>query len=220
FDIAGMNIACEEVGGDYYDYLTSGSSQDLAVVVGDISGHGVDSALLMSSARAFLRMRASQPGSGAEIIDSLNRHLCADVEQSGHFMTMFYLNFNQERNEIDWIRAGHDPALLYDAGKDRFEELGGAGLALGVDADYPFDGHYRTNLEHGQIFLIYTDGLWEACDSSGEPYGKERLKNCLRRHSRLKASEIIEHILKDQQRFRNGAANEDDITLVVVKFQG
>ena len=219
FDIAGRNIACEEVGGDYYDYLSSGSSQDLAVVVGDISGHGVDSALLMSSARAFLRMRASQPGSGPEIIGSLNRHLCADVDQSGHFMTMFYLHFNQADNEIDWIRAGHDPALIYDPGEDRFQELGGAGLALGVDADYPFSGHHRTNLERGQIFLIYTDGLWEACNSSSVPYGKERLKNCLRRHSHLSASEIIQHILDDQERFRNGAANEDDITLVVVKFQ-
>jgi sigma-B regulation protein RsbU (phosphoserine phosphatase) len=96
FDICGQNIACDEVGGDYYDYLGNGSPENFAVVVGDISGHGVDSALLMSSARAFLRMRASQPGNGSEIISSLNRHLCADVDQSGHFMTMFYLHFNQD----------------------------------------------------------------------------------------------------------------------------
>ena len=217
FDICGRNIACDEVGGDYYDYLSNGSPKNFAVVVGDISGHGVDSALLMSSARAFLRMRASQPGNGTEIISSLNRHLCADVDQSGHFMTMFYLYFNQERDRLEWIRAGHDPALCYDPEDDRFEELGGAGLALGVDADYPFTGQYRTDMKSGQVFLIYTDGLWEACNASNEPYGKERLKNCIRQHNHLSAAEIVEKILEDQERFRNGSRNEDDITLVVVK---
>ena len=218
FDICGRNIACDEVGGDYYDYLNHGSPQNFAVVVGDISGHGVDSALLMSSARAFLRMRATQPGSGAEIISSLNRHLCADVDQSGRFMTMFYLHFNQDRNRLEWIRAGHDPALSYNPEEDTFEELGGTGLALGVDADYPYTGQCRTDMQHGQIFLIYTDGLWEACNSSNEPYGKERLKNCIRQHNNLSASEIVEKILEDQERFRGGTRNDDDITLVVVKF--
>lgn len=217
FDICGRNIACDEVGGDYYDYLSNGSPGNFAVVVGDISGHGVDSALLMSSARAFLRMRASQPGNGNEIISSLNRHLCADVDQSGHFMTMFYLHFNQERDRLEWIRAGHDPVLCYDPEDDRFEELGGAGLALGVDPDYPFTTQYRTELKSGQVFLIYTDGLWEACKASNEPYGKQRLKNCIRQHNHLSAAEIVEKILEDQERFRDGSRNEDDITLVVVK---
>ncbi len=218
FDVAGTNIACEEVGGDYYDYLKVDSDQNLSVVVGDISGHGVDSALLMSSGRAFLRMRASQPGTPTEIISALNRHLCDDVDQSGRFMTLFYLHFNRTEKRVEWVRAGHDPALMYDPENDLFEELKGPGLALGVDPDYPFNGQCRTNLQEGQIYLVFTDGLWEACNAAGEDYGKERLQSCLRRCAHLKADEILTEILSDQRTFRGTRRNEDDITLVVVKL--
>jgi len=218
FDIAGTNIACEEVGGDYFDYLSNGDDGNFSVVVGDISGHGVDSALLMSSGRAFLRMRASQPGTGAEIVSALNRHLSDDVDQSGRFMTMFYLHFNTPLHQIQWIRAGHDPALCYHPGSGNFKELKGPGLALGVDAEYPFVEQFRTNLKSGQIFLIYTDRLWEACNKDNEAYGKDRLKQCIQTSAHLSANEIMERILDDQQQFRDGLKNEDDIILVVVKY--
>lgn len=220
FDVAGMNIACEEVGGDYFDYLLPDNcDHHFSIVVGDISGHGVDSALLMSSARTFLRMRASQPGSGPEIITALNCHLSDDVEQSGRFMTMFYLHLDSKEKQIEWIRAGHDPALLYHCKEDRFEELKGPGLALGVDPDYPYAEQCRIGLHHEQIFIVYTDGIWEACNRHNQPYGKERLKQCIRSHAHLKAAGILNHILLDQKQFRDGVGNEDDITLVIAKYR-
>ena len=219
FDVAGMNIACEEVGGDYFDYLFSDNSDHrFSIVVGDISGHGVDSALLMSSARAFLRMRASQPGSGPEIITALNCHLSDDVEESGRFMTMFYLHLDSKEKQIEWIRAGHDPALLYLSEQDCFEELKGPGLALGVDPDYPYAEQCRVGLHDGQIFVVYTDGIWEASNRHNQPYGKERLKECIRAHAHLNAAAILNHILLDQKQYLDGVGNEDDITLVVAKY--
>ena len=115
-DIAGRNVSCDEIGGDYFDFLWRRDSKKgpFSVVVGDISGHGVDSALLMTTARAFLRMRASQPGTISEIITAMNRHLTQDVLESGRFMTLFYLTIDPEKKRLDWVRAGHDPALVYD----------------------------------------------------------------------------------------------------------
>ena len=220
FQVAGRNIACEEVGGDYFDYLmsTEDGENRFSAVVGDITGHGVDSALLMSSARAFLRMRASQAGTNVDIIRAMNRHLSRDVEKSGRFMTLFYLSFDNRLKSLEWIRAGHDPALRYDPADDSFEELKGPGLALGVDLDYEYTSQQKSDLQPNQIFLIYTDGLWEACNEEREMYGKQRLKDCLRRYASLDAQGILENICSDQLDFCNGVKNEDDLTLVVVKY--
>ncbi len=110
-DIAGKNVSCDEIGGDYFDFLWRRDTKKgpFSVVVGDISGHGVESALLMTTARAFLRMRASQPGTISEIITAMNRHLTRDVLETGRFMTLFYLTIDPEKDRIDWVRAGHDP---------------------------------------------------------------------------------------------------------------
>ncbi len=137
-DIAGRNVSCDEIGGDYFDYFWRSDAQrgTFSVVVGDISGHGVDSALLMTTARAFLRMRASQPGTLSEVISAMNHHLAQDVLETGRFMTLFYLTLDLEQKTLGWVRAGHDPALLYDPALDRFEELKGKGIALGVQDDF------------------------------------------------------------------------------------
>jgi sigma-B regulation protein RsbU (phosphoserine phosphatase) len=133
-EIASTSVYCDETGGDYFDYLASDgpNSGKISVVVGDVSGHGVSSALLMATARAFLRQRSDLPGSIARIVSDVNRQLARDVEESGGFMTLFYLVLNAKKHRLSWVRAGHDPAILYDPVADAFEELHGAGVALGV----------------------------------------------------------------------------------------
>ncbi|MCK5248866.1 MAG: PAS domain S-box protein, partial [Spirochaetaceae bacterium] len=131
-DISGKNVACNEIGGDYFDFFWDPDTlqSPFTAVVGDITGHGVDSALLMATARAFLRMRASQVGTIKDIVTEMNHHLTEDVYDTGNFMTLFYLTINADRRHIDWIRAGHEPAWLYDPDNESFEELKGPGLAL------------------------------------------------------------------------------------------
>ena len=110
-DVAGENISCDEIGGDYFDYLRTNTDEGgFTILVGDISGHGVDAALLMTTARAFLRMRASRPGSLDEIVTELNQHLTRDVLGTGRFMTLFCMTFNRDRDRLEWVRAGHEPA--------------------------------------------------------------------------------------------------------------
>lgn len=220
-DIAGKSFPCDEVGGDYFDYLNSSNSdehKEVSIIIGDITGHGVDSALLMASARAFLRMRASQAGTISDIVMEMNRHLTADMESSGRFMTLFYLTIDRTYNRVDWVRAGHDPALCYDPGLDHFEELVGPGMALGVDKDFAYQHQEFSSLKPGQIILLTTDGIVEGCNQNDEMFGKERLKQCVKRYAAESAETILNHIVGEHTRFTGGVAREDDVTIVVVKI--
>ena len=221
-DIAGRNVSCDEIGGDYFDFLwhRDTKSGPFSVVVGDISGHGVDSALLMTTARAFLRMRASQPGTISEIITAMNRHLTQDVLETGRFMTLFYLTIYPEAKRLDWVRAGHDPALVYDPVGDEFEELKGNGLALGVNDGFDYEENHRIGLANGQIIAVGTDGIWEAVNRDGEMFGKSRLRNIIRQKAGKRSGDILNAVYDELNQFTRGQKTEDDITLVIIKVDG
>jgi sigma-B regulation protein RsbU (phosphoserine phosphatase) len=219
-DIAGLSLYCDETGGDYYDYLAI--SEDplgaVAVVVGDVSGHGAHAALLMASARAALRLRASLPGRPAQIIADVNRQFAADVETSGAFMTLFYLAIDSTRRTARWVRAGHDPAILYDPDSKSFDELGGQGFALGVSDDAVFEENELTHLRPGQILFIGTDGIWETAGPGGRWFGKEALRELVRANSERSARDIAKAVIDALETFREGLKPSDDITMVVVKI--
>lgn len=221
-DIAGRIITCDEIGGDYFDFFsgTDCPNQHFGVVVGDVTGHGVDAALLMTSARAFLRMRTSQCGSISQIVSEMNRHLTLDVLDSGRFMTLFYMTIDPEKKHLHWVRAGHDPAILYDPVQDTFEELKGPGLALGVDEHFVFEENHKKGLTTGQIIAIGTDGIWEARNKDGKMYGKNRFCEIIRHHANEIANDIVHAVYDDVDRFTSGLKSEDDITLVVIKIEG
>jgi len=219
-DIAGRNISCDEIGGDYFDFLWRQEYPNayFSVVVGDITGHGVDAALLMTAARAFLRMRASQSGTISQIVTEMNRHLSQDVLDTGRFMTLFYLTLDPQKDQIGWVRAGHEPAIIYDPSQDIFEELKGTGIALGVDEGFTFPENHKTGLTEGQIIAVGTDGIWETCNPDGEMFGKERFRNVIRQHAQAGASEILNAVYDELNQFAKGLKAEDDVTLVVIKI--
>ena len=218
-DIAGWALSCDEIGGDYFDYLPGQNCPDehLGIVVGDVTGHGVDAALLMTTARAFLRMRAAQCGDPSQIITEMNRHLALDVLNTGRFMTLFYLSIEPAQRQLFWVRAGHSPAVIYDPTRKEFSELKGDGLALGVDETFVYQHYLKTGLAAGQVIVIGTDGIWEACDRDGKMYGQDRFRDIIRRNAHRPASAIIEAVYDDVNRFSLGRKRQDDMTLVVVK---
>jgi len=221
-DIAGDSVSCDETGGDYYDFFnkTGGINGRIGVVVGDVSDHGVPSALLMASARAFMRERVLMPGSVGHIISGVNRQLTNDVQTSGRFMTLFYAEIDLDERSIRWVRAGHDPAILYDVNTDSFEELGGrGGLPLGVYEDSEYEEYHRA-LSPGQIIFIGTDGTWEACNKDGKMFGKEALRDIIRDNAMRPAKEIIDRVMTDLNEFLYPLKNQDDATLVLLKMEG
>jgi serine phosphatase RsbU (regulator of sigma subunit) len=220
FDIAGSSLYCDETGGDYYDYieLPCLGSDTYAIVVGDVSGHGISSALLMAGVRAYLRGRVTQAGSAAEIISDVNRLVSADTIETSQFMTLFFLVVEAHTGQITWVRAGQDPALLYSPDKDRFEKLEGQGLPLGVEQSWQYQDYTRT-VRTGQILVLTTDGILEAHNKNGEMFGRDRIKEIIRRYANLGAEGIRLAIIDAVAAFRGEAHQEDDITLVVLKFR-
>jgi sigma-B regulation protein RsbU (phosphoserine phosphatase) len=220
-DICGKSIYCDETGGDYYDFLETGNPEDgkIGLAVGDVSDHGIPSALLMTTTRALIRQRCSQFGNPGRLVSEVNRQLTDDVRDSGRFMTLFYAEFDRKNKLVHWLNAGHEPAIIYSPHTDSFDELSGRGnLPLGVakDAEYTVN---RQNIAPGQIILIATDGIWEARNSDGEMYGKEKVYEIIRQNAQAGANDIQRAILASLKAFRKDAKLEDDMTMVVVKIK-
>ena len=218
-DIAGKSIYCEETGGDYYDFLqlASEESAKTGVIVGDVSGHGIGSALFMSSARALLRLRSNQSDTLSKIVNDVNRELSDDFGDSGQFMTLFYLVIEHSTRNANWVRAGHDPAIMYNPQNDTFDELHGSGLPIGVDADWRYEEEKRQNLPKDQIILIGTDGIWEAQNTEGKMFGKEPIYEIIRQNAADSSNQILKCIVDELNRFQKGHNPTDDVTLVVIK---
>ena len=219
FDIAGKSIWCDETGGDYYDFLypAANGKKRIAIVVGDVTDHGISSALLMTTARAFLRERVHTPPSEcAAIISDVNKRLVQDIEELNLFMTMFYGEIDIKEKMIRWVKAGHEPAILYTPATDSHEMLAGEGLPLGVmeDAEYK---EYQKQINPGQIILIGTDGVKEAVNTAGEMFGNKRLLNVIRDYADKSAREILDKAFESLNNFRHPLEADDDETLVVIK---
>jgi sigma-B regulation protein RsbU (phosphoserine phosphatase) len=220
-DIAAKSVYCDETGGDFYDFLDFCCREPgvIGIAVGDVSGHGVPAALLMASVRAFLRSRVTQPGNIEQVVNDVNRLLTKDVGESGQFVTLYYMEINHSKKEIIWIRAGHDPALLYDPTIDEFEELQGRGILMGVDSQYDFQPNIRSGLNPGQVLIIGTDGIWETRNSSGKMFGKQRLMDLIHKNAHSSSEDIVKTVLHELEKFRGNSRQEDDVTLVVVKVE-
>ena len=219
-EVSGASLYCDETGGDYYDYFQGDElgEGDLAVAVGDVSGHGIQAALMMASARASLRQRMVGPGGLADIIADVNNQLSRDVRDTGQFMTLFVLRFILGHQVLQWVRAGHDPALVYDPGTESFTELAGRGLALGLVEGHGYS-EYQQHLQHGQIVIIGTDGIWEAHDEQGRVFGKPALRQLIQEHHNDSSQDIVRAVLMAVEEFRGRVERQDDVTLVVIKYQ-
>ena len=218
-DIAGASIYCDETGGDYYDYIDHGPLEAgrVDILVGDVSGHGVQAALLMASTRALLRQRATMPGSIGDVVSDVNNLLVRDAGDTGMFVTLLYGTIHTGNSVLQWVSAGHEPILLYDLQLDRFLDIEeGRSPALGV-MDGFFYKVFSRPVSPGQTIVIGTDGIWETHNPDGEMFGKENLRRLIRVNARESAEKIVTGIVDAVSAFRGDREQEDDVTLVVVK---
>ncbi|MEZ6069066.1 MAG: SpoIIE family protein phosphatase [Pirellulales bacterium] len=217
-DIAGHSTYCDETGGDYYDFLdVSGADDETAVIaVGDVMGHGVAAAMLMATARGILRSRCSVPGSLADFLSHLNEMLVPDT-QGERFMTMLLITVSATRDELRWASAGHGPPMIYDADADRFLDIDGGGLPLGLFDEAEYDEYVESGVKAGFIILAATDGVCETKGEDGELFGNERLERLVRQHARRTSDEISEAIRDAVAQFRGPSGQDDDVTFVIAK---
>jgi len=219
-DVAGKTIYCDETGGDYFDFIESHDSgeEKITITIGDVAGHGIPAALLMANAYALLRLRSNLPGSISDVVSDVNTQLTKDVKESGRFMTLFYLVIDVRDKSLKWIRAGHDPAIVYDPAQDRFEELKGVGTAIGIDEEVTFEENTRADLKKGQLIILATDGVWESRDAQGNMFGKDRIYEIIRQHAHQSSQVILGTLIDALNNHIQESKSEDDVTLVVIKF--
>ena len=135
-------------------------------------------------------------------------------------MTLFYLAIDPIKRKLEWVRAGHDPAILYDPARDRFEELKGQGVALSIDEASEYRENGRSGLSNGQIIAIGTDGIWEAVNKEGQMFGKDRFRSIIRDNAKTGANDILNAVYDELSRYTRGQRSGDDITLVIIKVDG
>jgi len=216
-DLAGASIYCNETGGDYYDYVILPEGR-LGIVVADVAGHGIDAALFMASARAFLLSGTQDFKSPSLLVREVNRYVTRDSAGTGRFMSMFFLEIDPAAKTLRWVRAGHEPAVVFNTVSASFRELGGEGMAMGVVDNVEYREYTQQGWEPGSVVVIGTDGITETRNTAGDFFGSERVREIVRAHAAAAAADIQAAVIQAVQAFRGEAPQEDDVTLVVVKL--
>ncbi len=215
---SGLSLYCDETGGDYFDILKfPDNSRKVGVVVGDVVGHGIGAALLMTTVRALFRCRIVLPGTLGEVMNDVNKLLSRDTRISGNFATLFYIEIDRMQNTINWVRCGHDPAIVYSPGSGKFSELRGEGVALGIDATWSFEYNELVLSDEKQLIFVGSDGAWDVENVNGEQFGKDRIKQLLVDAGDEHPDVILQTIIDEIGLFRGEKPQNDDITLTLIK---
>ncbi|MBV9505710.1 MAG: SpoIIE family protein phosphatase [Acidobacteriia bacterium] len=212
-DLAGFNAPCRTVGGDYYAFHAFPDGR-VGLALGDVSGKGMPAALMVMAFDARLRALMEMKPSAAALVSHLNKVTCENCP-SNRFITFFFGILDPATGELAFANAGHNPPVLIRA-SGQAEMLQGGGPVLGI---LPIAGYAE---EHAQmanrdVLVIYSDGVTEANNVAGEEFGEERLIEVLESCRSAPASAIVSAITDALNQFTAGAAQTDDITLVVAK---
>jgi serine phosphatase RsbU (regulator of sigma subunit) len=213
FDISGKTAPSREVGGDYFDFIWIGEDQ-LALVIADVAGKGVPAALLLSGFRASLITEARESTSPAEILNNVN-YLFYRSSEPSDFVTVFLAILDIRDRRLLYTNAGHNYPMIYrENGSSEALVEGGTVLGLLKDAAYEERSAY---LGSGDLLVLYTDGITEAMDAKGNQFGEERLNELLPTLRRYDARTICEETFARVKAFTRGAAQSDDMAMIVAK---
>lgn len=214
-DIAGATYPADSLGGDYFDYVTMPGGR-LGLVIGDVSGHGLDAALLMSETRAYLRSFASVDADVAGVLTSVNRVLNGDIDES-RFVTLMLVRLNPTTRTAVYASAGHETCYLFPREGLRAIELASTGIPLGMFPAARYDSGAKIALATGDVLVLLTDGLRESEDLEGECFGHGRLERAVLGLRERTAREIVEGLIAAQREFSHGTTPADDVTVVVCR---
>ena len=217
-DIAARCIAAEEVGGDYYDAIPLGPDR-LALVIGDVSGKGIQASFFMTLAKGFLQTLAHETDSPAEVLRRANRLFVANAPR-GTFISLIYGIFDFKARTFTFARAGHNPVILKRSPNQTADFVQPAGLAIGLTDRAVFNETIQEEtipLQPGDTLVLYTDGFSEAMDRAKTLYTDERIAERVAASNSHSAVDLLDALVDDVQAHAAGADQHDDMTMVVVK---
>ncbi len=214
FNVYAHYLSADAVGGDYYDVFTI-SPGKYGIVVADVSGHGIASALIMSMAKMLLKTYASKVPSPQKTLEYINETFLSEIK-TDNFVTIFYAILDSSNHTITYTSAGHCPVFIINKEDNSCQLIKADGLFMGVFQDMMLK-ESMYDYKPGTIrVVLFTDGLIEARKITDEMYGIERLIESAQNSISLPPRNAVEHILKDQQTFCGSEINEDDVTILVV----
>jgi serine phosphatase RsbU (regulator of sigma subunit) len=214
--VASHYRAATEIGGDYFDFLTLRDG-DIGIAFGDVSGHGLTSGIVMAMAKSALLVQVEVDPSPRAVMNVLN-DIVMKTAPKRIMMTFFFGVLDPATQQVRFSSAGHLDPYVYRAARGELEALSSWGFPLGVRRRDPFREHVVV-FAPGDRLILYSDGLIEALDDDGNPFGFDRFEQVLRDCGARSAEEIKNALLKSIRKFTRNRPPEDDQTLVVVSFE-
>jgi phosphoserine phosphatase len=212
YEVAGWNRCADETGGDFYDFIRLDDSRQV-ILLADATGHGIGAALVMAQCRSLTRAMFSVTDDLRRVAATVNRLLSEDLTDD-RFVTAFVGVLDTRRHRLDYIAAGQGP-LLFVAG-NAVEQRGANALPLAIVPDFESEpAHYV--FEPGATVILLTDGFYETADPTGVQFGEQRIVDLTRRHHDAPLMTLIGAMHDAVCRFRQTAAQADDLTAVLIR---
>ncbi len=215
FEIAGWNQPANQTGGDYFDWQLLPDGQ-IAISIGDATGHGIGPALVSALCRAYARASFLADQKQEHILERLNTLLASDLADD-RFVTFAVIFLNPANSNIRVLSAGHGPILCYRHGADKWENFEAQGIPLGMIDGMSYEDSHVNYLQAGDMIVIVTDGFYEWQNPESEEFGLARLKETIHAARDCAPEEMIARLYKAVKDFSKGTAQNDDLTAVVLK---
>jgi len=214
-EISGMSLPAREAGGDFFDHFMA-SPGKLTIVLGDASGKGLPAALFAARAHGAARASVAYAPDAGALVTNINQLLCREFDTHGRFVTFFFGIIDLERLTLQYASAGHDPAILVRRRSSEVEliESTGPPLAIADPSQYELG---EISLGSGDLLVLYSDGVTDSANAEGEHFGRERLEDAIMSNRDAGAAELTQHIYQATLDFSGGAAQFDDLTVLVLR---
>jgi sigma-B regulation protein RsbU (phosphoserine phosphatase) len=213
YDIAGVSIPAQLVGGDAYDFIPVDDTH-LAVCLADVSGKGLPASLLMANVQATLRGQTLASPTAAVCVQRANK-LLHQSTSSDKFVTLFYSRLDISNHTLTYCNAGHDNPFHF-SGTGAPQRLATGGLVLSIMEDFPYQEEV-IHLSPGDVVVVYSDGITEAVDSAQVQFGDKKIESVVSARTSLGAAGIIDGIIGAVREHAGTAPQADDMTIVVIK---
>jgi len=214
FEAVGQSVPCRSIGGDFFDYVDLPNGA-FGFAVGDVAGKGAPAALLTAVLQGVFASQASSGSSPSETLSRVNIALIRRAIES-RFATALYAVIGS-KGELTYCNAGHNPPMVF--GKDGIQRLEKGGLILGLFEHATFEEGTAT-LDPGDLLVAFSDGVTEALSTEGEEYGEQRLLDCVQANREKSVAELLDSIFASVREFTAGAVQSDDVTALVLRYDG